>query len=188
MLPSHRCKWHCTCDQGEHSLFATVGRESGITYMLWGKRCVPGLETWAVFLYRAFWHWVPIQEGYGEGRHFCAKGSWHFMKEELMRNHVGSYRRRGIQGTCFWELFCWITATKPSETTTFAVFLLINWNNWGTYFTGSTEVFFLHSSEPAFPGRRVHLGTVMQNCAEMAKLCPNNHALKLEGAYFYQLH
>lgn len=50
---------------------------------------------------------LPIQEGYGESRHFCARGSWCFLiKEELMRNHVGSYRRRGIQGTCFWELFC----------------------------------------------------------------------------------
>lgn len=74
--------------------------------------------------------------------------------------------------------------TKQSKTKTFVVFLLINRNKLHRKYWS----LFLHNFEPVFPGRMVHLHLAMQNCAEIAKLRPNNHALELEGAYFHQWH
>lgn len=45
--------------------------------------------------------------GVWESRHFSATGSCCLLlKQELVQNPVGSYKQRGLPGTCFGELFC----------------------------------------------------------------------------------
>lgn len=68
-------------------------------------------------------------EGCGESRHFCASGSCCLLlKQEVVQNPAGSYKQRGIPGTCFGELFCWVTAEKKRKTKHLQYFALIQRN------------------------------------------------------------
>lgn len=141
-----------------------------------GKQCVPELETSAAFSYRAPDAELPVQEGYGQSRCFLSKA-------RVDAESQGSCNCRGIQGACFWELFCGITTPKQSKTKAFVIFLLPNWNK----LPRNTEVFFTQFW--AYLARQNDTSAYCD--AELCrdgKACPNHHALELEGAYFYQRH
>lgn len=181
MLLSHSCQWHSIWWwRWTFTLCHWWWGKWYNLYMMWEKIYASGLETWVSFSCRSFWYWLANPRGYGERAGISVLGGpsvffWVTVDAVSCRKLWAESHSKHL----FGESFCWITTTKQSKTKLFVILLFINWNK-----LHRKNLSFLHNFEPVFPGRREHLHIAMQNCAEMAKLCPNSNALELKGACF----